>query len=1070
MNSKNALKSVVSRRHNAHRIGLSSRASSIALGAVVVLGTLIATSFYAASSASTAKNKQRSVAASTRKQISKAPMKKSAYPLPAMNEALKPLHSLAPDNPPAIATYASDCTTAQTQFAVGDIVCVQVSGFPVGGFFPRKLTWATTDSTIVQSTDITADPQSDSRQITATTLVNGLTVDNRGTWQIAVRNPFFFFPEALATFTISDPQNTAADLAIASTFSEGSIQTGSEATFGFQVNNYGPDSSANVTLSDALPNGASLVSFQQLTGPTFNCSTTAGSTSCSIASLSSGATATFEVKFTANSVGELVNTATISAATTDVYVSNNSTSATAEITANTGSACTLSCPSSIVANNDAGTAGHIIHSADFPAPTTTGTCGSVSLSVTPNPQTQDYFFPIGTSFVTASTESGETCTFTVTVSDTEAPSITCPSDVTTFESSPGSGSKNVVFDVNATDNSGSATVSCDHPSGSSFAIGTTQVTCTASDSSDNSSPSCSFNVIVNTVTSTCVLTTQAPIVTNSDASACGTHVNYTTPTSDGTGSCGTIACDHASGSFFPVGETLVTCTSQPDGGSTTFTVTVNDTTAPVPDLASLPTITKDCTANAGVPVIVGGHTVFEPPTATDNCGGSIQGSTNDPRVYTDPGTFTVHWTYIDASGNNSEQDQTIVVTGADTTPPVPDVATLPMVTDECSATVTTGPTATDDCDGTITGTTSDPLTYTGVGTYTVHWTYMDQAGHSVQQNQTVVVTDVHTPTISLTGASSITVECHTSFADPGVTTTDNCVPKNVTVNTTGAVNVDAPGTYTLTYTATDGGGNQASVDRTVIVQDTTKPIVALNGAASITVECHTSFTDPGATASDTCDTSVPVSVSGSVDINVPGTYTLTYNGTDDSGNMAIPVQRTVIVVDTTAPSISCPGSIVLQPTCPSGAVATYVIPTGSDTCSASVTITRTAGLASGSVFPIGTTTVTYSATDASNNSRSCSFTVTVNTPQTVIGDMMNTINGLSLSGTQKQGLNSKLQAALDAINQGKTNVACNKLGDFISQVSGYINNGTLSSAVGQPLIDSAKHIQNTIGCTNLGCS
>jgi Flp pilus assembly CpaF family ATPase len=96
----------------------------------------------------------------------------------------------------------------------------------------------------------------------------------------------------------------------------------------------------------------------------------------------------------------------------------------------------------------------------------------------------------------------------------------------------------------------------------------------------------------------------------------------------------------------------------------------------------------------------------------------------------------------------------------------------------------------------------------------------------------------------------------------------------------------------------------------------------------------------------------------------------------------------------------------------------------------------------------------------------------VRTPQAVIQNMINSVQALAppLSGQQSQGLVSKLQAALDAVNQGKTNVACNKLADFISQVQAYINNGTLTSAQGQPLLNSAAHVRNTIGCTTLGCS
>jgi len=81
---------------------------------------------------------------------------------------------------------------------------------------------------------------------------------------------------------------------------------------------------------------------------------------------------------------------------------------------------------------------------------------------------------------------------------------------------------------------------------------------------------------------------------------------------------------------------------------------------------------------------------------------------------------------------------------------------------------------------------------------------------------------------------------------------------------------------------------------------------------------------------------------------------------------------------------------------------------------------------------------------------------------------VNAIAGLS--GSQRQGLLSKLQAALDAINQGKTSVACNKLDDFISQVQAFVNNGTLTQAQGQPLVNSAANVRNTLGCTSNGCS
>ena len=75
----------------------------------------------------------------------------------------------------------------------------------------------------------------------------------------------------------------------------------------------------------------------------------------------------------------------------------------------------------------------------------------------------------------------------------------------------------------------------------------------------------------------CILECPADIVADNDPGLCGAVVNYTEPSGE---SCGTVTCDHPSGSFFAVGETMVTCTSSV-GPTCSFTVTVNDTEAPV---------------------------------------------------------------------------------------------------------------------------------------------------------------------------------------------------------------------------------------------------------------------------------------------------------------------------------------------------------------------------------------------------------------------------------------------------------------------------------------------------------
>lgn len=119
-----------------------------------------------------------------------------------------------------------------------------------------------------------------------------------------------------------------------------------------------------------------------------------------------------------------------------------------------------------------------------------------------------------------------------------------------------------------------------------------------------------------------------------------------------------------------------------------------------------------------------------------------------------------------------------------------------------------------------------------------------------------------------------------------------------------------------------------------------------------------------------------------------GVYSVTVSGAG-----SCPSTTVVTVgsdVDNQPPSITCPSNISVNATSASGAVVSYSTPVGTDNCT-SVTTTRTAGLSSGSTFPIGTTVVTYKATDAANNTAECSFTVTVNGIAPVVSNCPQTL-------------------------------------------------------------------------------
>ena len=183
--------------------------------------------------------------------------------------------------------------------------------------------------------------------------------------------------------------------------------------------------------------------------------------------------------------------------------------------------------------------------------------------------------------------------------------------------------------------------------------------------------------------------------------------------------------------------------------------------------------------------------------------------------------------------------------------------------------------------------------------YSIRVQVRDEHNAMTEGNFTVSLIDLDdtAPVISLTGPTSVTHEAGTTYLDQGANWSDGDDGTG-TITGNGEVNVQVPGTYTISYDKTDNAGNAAlTVTRTVNVVDTQKPVIQLLGDTNVSIVVWQTFTDAGVSATDSLDGNLTASVQviGDVNTSHPGIYTLTYRVSDQVGNQAIDVQRTVTV-------------------------------------------------------------------------------------------------------------------------------------------------------------------------------
>ena len=559
---------------------------------------------------------------------------------------------------------------------------------------------------------------------------------------------------------------------------------------------------------------------------------------------------------------------------------------------------------------------------------------------------------------------------TLTIYANLPPSITVP-EVVTAEATSASGAavdfSDQVSGFSFVDPPPAPTISCTPASGSTFALGSTNVVCTATDSFG--STSASFRVFV--------VDTTPPVITVPEPFTTTNPVTYTVTAVDLVDGSRPVTCSPASGSTFPTGVTTVQCSASDTRNNTAFASFQVSVGTPPPPTMTLPAnMTVFADDNVGITVA---YEVTADQEATIVC-------SPESASFFPIGTTTVNCTATNAFGVSSTGSFTITVI-ADPRPILilpADITVDP--TSPAGAVVTFTATATDSVDGTIPVTCTPPSGSTfPLGATFVQCSATNSRGYTRGGGFYIFVRDGTPPVLTLPTSVNVASSGNPDGTEVTYTATaHDAVDGDVPIDcepSSGSLFPD--GTTTVTCRAVDSSGNIATGSFNVNVGDTQPPVITF--PTSVTAEATSAA---GAvvtfvvTAVDNFDGPVPVVCSPASGSLFPlGTTQVTCTARDAAGNTAM-VMFNVMVVDTTPPSLTLPADITVDADANCSAVVNYTA-TATDLVDGSVSVTCTPP--SGSTFTLGTTTVNCSATDAHNNTATGSFHVTVQdvTPPTI---------------------------------------------------------------------------------------
>ncbi|MAW77717.1 MAG: hypothetical protein CMJ95_10100 [Planctomycetes bacterium] len=640
----------------------------------------------------------------------------------------------------------------------------------------------------------------------------------------------------------------------------------------------------------------------------------------------------------------------------------------------------LDIPADVTSQNDAGECGAIT---TWAAPSAEDNCGIDTFEMS---HSSGDFFDVGTTAVMliATDIHGNTTSaaFVVTIEDTENPVIAGLPDGLTYNTEPGVCTATAMWDDPAiTDNCGIQDSTATHQPGDSFPVGTTDVSYSTADLYGNTT-TVAFSVTVTDVEAPQIIDLPERITIPTEPGLCEGIANWDDPLTSDNCAVDTLISTVASGTALPVGETVVTYTATDIHGnshSDSFIVTVED--QELPQIIGTPADMDQQNDESHCGAIV----TWTEPTTIDNCGIQSTETTHSSGGFFAVGTTEVTLTTTDIHGNLATESFTITITDAEN-PMIHDLPGDLMYSSElgfCSATALwDDPTSTDNCGVSEMTSTHLPGDTFAVGSTDVTYTSVDIHGNDTSGSFTVVVVDEEYPVI-LDVPANITVS-----NDPGVcgalvtwqqaTSTDNCA---ILV----FEETHVPGTYfpvgttPVTFAATDTAGNRTIASFEVTVMDNEDPEL-LNIPENVSVsndqgQCEATVDWALPSAQDNCDT-VDLQSSHSSGSAFPiGTTTVTITAVDQYGNKAVG-GFTISVQDSELPQILAVPANITTNNDPGQCAASveWLAPSSEDNCPGeSLDLTHD----SGDSFEVGSTEVQITVTDASGNSVTSSFNVTV---------------------------------------------------------------------------------------------